>query len=132
MSAVYDDAIELIGVKLPPAVGRGDSFEMTLFYKVKKPIGGAWKVFAHFDGGQRFNGDHDPIRGRCATSYWQPGDYIVDRFSVNAGNLSFAKGAYTVYVGFFTGANPNWRNMPVTVGDKDANNRVKIGRLVLK
>ena len=132
VSAVYDDAIELIGVKLPPAVGRGDSFEMTLFFKVKKPIGGAWKVFAHFDGGQRFNGDHEPIRGRCATSYWQPGDYIVDRFSVNAGNLSFAKGAYTVYVGFFTGANPNWRNMPVTVGDKDGNNRVKIGRLILK
>ncbi len=132
VSAVYDDAIELIGVKMPQAVGRGDSFEMTLFYKVKKPIGGAWKVFAHFDGGQRFNGDHDPIRGRCATSYWQPGDYIVDRFSVNAGNLSFAKGAYTVYVGFFTGANPNWRNMPVSAGDKDGNNRVKIGRLMLK
>ena len=132
VSAVYDNSIELIGVKMPQAVGRGDSFTMTLFYKVLKPVGGSWRVFAHFDGGQRFNGDHDPIRGRCATSFWQPGDYIVDTFTVSAGNLTFTKGAYTVYVGFFTGANPNWRNMPVTAGDKDSNNRVKIGRLVLK
>ena len=105
---------------------------MTLFYKVKKAIPGSWRVFAHFDGGQRFNGDHDPIRGRCATSFWQPGDYIVDTFSVNAGNVSFNKGAYTVYVGFFTGSNPNWRNMPVSQGDKDGNTRVKIGKLLLK
>ncbi|MBK9032351.1 MAG: hypothetical protein IPL61_13725 [Myxococcales bacterium] len=132
VSAVYDDTIELIGVKMPAAVGRGDTFEMTLFYRVKKAVAGSWRVFAHFDGGQRFNGDHDPIRGRCATSFWQAGDYIVDRFSVNAGNVSFNKGAYTVYVGFFTGSNPNWRNMPVSQGDKDSNNRVKIGRLILK
>ena len=132
LSATYDDMIELIGVKMPQSVSRGGSFEMTLFYKVKKAIPGSWRVFAHFDGGQRFNGDHDPIRGRCATSFWQPGDYIVDTFSVNAGNVSFNKGAYTVYVGFFTGSNPNWRNMPVSQGDKDGNNRVKIGKLLLK
>ena len=52
--------------------------------------------------------------------------------TANTGNVSFNKGAYTVYVGFFTGSNPNWRNMPVSQGDKDSNNRVKIGKLVLK
>ncbi|MEZ4403468.1 MAG: hypothetical protein R3B06_25810 [Kofleriaceae bacterium] len=132
VTAVYDDAIELIGVKMPQAVARGGSFEMTLFYRVKKAVPGKYQVFVHFDGGQRFNGDHWPVRDRCATSFWQAGDYIVDRFKVNAGNVSFNKGPYTVYTGLFTGSNPNWRNMTVTSGDKDANNRVKIGTLLLK
>lgn len=129
---VYDDAIEIIGVKLPATVGRGDKFEVTMTYHVLKPVGGAWRVFAHFDGSQRFNGDHDPIRGRCATNYWQPGDYIVDRFTASAGDVSFAKGSYDMWVGFFTGSNPNWRNMPVSAGAKDNNNRVKVGSIRLR
>ncbi|MBP8806069.1 MAG: hypothetical protein KBG48_17785 [Kofleriaceae bacterium] len=131
VSATYDNAIELIGVKMPTRVGRGDDFTMTLYYKVLRPIGGNWKVFVHFDGAQRFNGDHQPIRERCPTSDWQAGDYIVDTFKVSAGNVSFARGSYTVYTGFFTGSNPNWRNMPVTAGTKDGNNRIAIGRLIL-
>ena len=132
VSVTYDDAIEIIGVKLPASVKRGDTFEVTMYYRVLKPIAGAWKVFAHFDGGQRFNGDHDPIRGRCATNYWQAGDYIVDRFTANAGNVTFARGNYDMWVGFFTGSNPNWRNMTVTKGAKDNNNRVKVGTIKLR
>lgn len=131
VSATYDNAIELIGVKMPAKVSRGDDFTMTLFYKVLRPVGGNWKVFVHFDGGQRFNGDHAPIRERCPTADWQAGDYIVDTFTVSAGNVGFARGSYSVYTGFFTGSNPNWRNMPVTAGNKDSNNRIPIGRLIL-
>ena len=132
ISVTYDGAIEIIGVKLPESVQRGDRFDVTMYYRVLKPISGAWKVFAHFDGGQRFNGDHDPIRGRCATNYWQAGDYIVDRFSASAGDVSFNKGPYEMWVGFFTGSNPNWRNMPVSQGAKDNNNRVKVGTIRLR
>ena len=63
---------------------------------------GAWRVFAHFDGSQRFNGDHDPIRGRCATNYWQPGDYIIDRFTGVAGTSAYPAGKLEIWTGFFT------------------------------
>ena len=69
---------------MPKRVGRGSKFEVTLYYKILQPVGGAWQVLMHFDGsaGRAGNGDHYPIDERCQTSTWQPGDYIVDRFTV--------------------------------------------------
>jgi hypothetical protein len=87
----------------------------------------------HFDqGSSRFQGDHWPLRERCQTSYWKVGDYVIDTFTVEAGNASFPGGNYDVWFGFFTGSNPNWRNMTVTaegIGKKDNVNRVKIGQV---
>lgn len=133
--ATWENQIQLVGVRAPKKVVRGDKFTMTLAYKVIAPVTGSWKIFAHFDGGgSRFQGDHDPIRGRCPTSFWKVGDYILDTFEVEAGNASFATQGYDIWVGFFTGSNPNWRNMTVTAapeGMKDGNNRVKVGQLRL-
>ena len=133
LAITYDDAIEVLGIRMPESVARGSTFEVTLYLHVKKPIAGNWKVFAHFDAGSlRFPGDHDPIRGRCATSYWQAGDYIVDRFTVTAGNQGMPKRTYDLWAGFFQGSFPNYRNMPVTRGDKDGNNRAKLGSIRLR
>jgi len=133
LDANYDNKIQLIGVNMPRRVGRGDSFQMTLFFKVLKPVGGTWKIFVHFDGGGlRFQADHDPINGRCGTGFWQPGDYIVDTFTVEAGDLTYGKTAYTGRVGFFVGSHGNWRNMKVVSDDKDDNNRVPVGSIRLK
>lgn len=133
--ATWDNQVKLVGVRMPARVARGDKFTVTLVFKVIAPISGSWKVLGHFDlGGSRFQGDHDPIRGRCQTSYWKVGDYVIDTFEVEAGNASFPAGNYDVWVGFFTGSNPNWRNMTVTnapEGRKDGNNRVKIGQVRL-
>jgi 4-amino-4-deoxy-L-arabinose transferase-like glycosyltransferase len=132
----YDGRVELVGVDMPAEIERGDSFEMTLYFRVVRPLSAAWKVFLHFDGGgMRFQGDHDPIDGRCATTYWQPGDYIVDKVEIEAGNLTYAKTDYTVYAGFFRGSHGSWTNMTVkSAADGsgkalsiDQNNRVNIG-----
>ncbi len=134
--ATYDNQIELVGVRMPAAVTRNADFEVTLTYHVIAQVNGAWQAFVHFDkGALRFNGDHWPIRQRCQTSMWQQGDYIVDTFTVNAGDPSFPKDTFEVWTGFFTGSNPNWRNMPVSTardGLKDSVNRVKIGTIRLK
>lgn len=132
----FDGRVELIGVDMPAEVDRGDSFEVTLYFRVVRPPSAAWKVFLHFDGGgMRFQGDHDPIEGRCATTYWQPGDYIVDTATVDAGNLTYAKTDYTVYAGFFRGSHGSWSNMPVKSAfdgngqplSVDPNHRVNLG-----
>jgi hypothetical protein len=141
LSVDFDGQIELIGMNMPEAVDRGESFQMTLFFKVLKPVGGNWKIFAHFDGGGlRFQGDHEPVNGRCTTAFWQAGDYIVDEFTVTAGGITYAKTVYDLYVGFFRGSHGNWKNMDVnsaTRGDGsrltvDANNRVLVGKLKVK
>lgn len=132
-SATFDDKIELIGFTVPRKVSLRSRFTMTLYFRVKKAVSGSWKIFAHFDGkGLRFQGDHEPIRGRCATSFWQEGDYIVDTFSVEAGDITFEPGNYQIRVGFFTGTNPNWKNMKVTQappGAKDDADRVLLGTI---
>jgi hypothetical protein len=130
---VWDDKIELVGWTLPAKVGRGNRFQTTLVFKILGNIPGAWKIFAHFDGGGlRFQGDHDPIGGRCATSYWQPGDYVVDTFSVEAGDVTFQRRDYELRIGFFTGSSPNWKNMTISDAPpalRDKNDRVLVGKI---
>ncbi len=134
----FDDRVELIGVNMPESVERGETFRVTLYFRVLRPLSTAWKLFLHFDGGSmRFQGDHDPIEGRCATTYWQPGDYIIDSVEVEAGNVTYAKTDYTVYVGFFRGSHGSWTNMTVKSAEDgagkpaavDPNHRVNIGSL---
>ena len=43
----------------------------------------------------RFNGDHEPINGRCQTSTWQPGDYIVDTLHCHRGRRRRSQRAAT-------------------------------------
>ncbi len=130
--ASFEDKIELIGVDLPRSASRGSSFEMVLYFRVLKAVGANWKIFVHFDGGGlRFQGDHDPIQGRCGTNYWQEGDIIVDRFSVDAGDMSYEKTGYAAKIGFFQGSHGSWKNMKVTRGPKDDNDRVTVGTIII-
>jgi hypothetical protein len=135
LDIVYQDTIQIIGVSMPARVDRGDTFSMTFYYKILKPVGRNWKVFVHFDhGSDRFQGDHTPIRNRCGTSFFQAGDYVVDTFEVKAGSLAEGtpKAAYRIYAGFFVGASGNYTNMKVTKGEADDNNRVTVGTITLK
>ena len=135
MSVNFDDQVELIGVNMPQRVGRGDTFEMTLFYKVMKPVTRPWKIFVHVNAPNapaNINGDHAPIRGRCSMSYFQAGDYIVDTFEVKAGDVSFPKTTYQVFTGFFVGGGGNYTNMKALSGNPDAKNRVPIGSIQVR
>src|SRR5262249_33246872 len=112
----------------PESIERGETFSITLYFKVLKPITYNWKVFVHIDsGGQRIQGDHDPIDGRCATSTWQPGDYISDTFQVKALS-SHPPGTYRAYVGFYRGSPGSWINMKA-VGTGVTEDRFPIGNL---
>ena len=134
---VYDGRIELMGWDMPKRVSRGGKFDVTLYYKVLQPVGGAWQALMHFDGsaGRAGNGDHFPIDNICQTSTWQPGDYIVDHFTVAGLAPAFPSGTYEVWTGFFTGSNPNWRNMPVSEAPpdmRDTADRVKITTITVE
>ncbi|MCX5744428.1 MAG: glycosyltransferase family 39 protein, partial [Proteobacteria bacterium] len=96
---VWDNKIQLLGWNIPKSVPRGTKFDVTLYYKILAPVGGAWTSLMHFDGPTRFNGDHKPINDRCPTSTWQPGDYIIDTFTVTAGGATFPKTNYELWIG---------------------------------
>ena len=124
--------LELLGVKLPRTAAKGGTFEVSLFFQVHEAPSAAYKVFAHFDRASgRFQGDHDPIGGRCGTQHWQAGDFVIDTFEVSAGSLTTARGEYELFIGFFTGSAGQWKNMKVTSGNGDSNNRVRAGRIEL-
>jgi 4-amino-4-deoxy-L-arabinose transferase-like glycosyltransferase len=133
IGANFEDTIELLGADMPQRVGRGEKFKVTFYYKVNKKPPQNYKVFVHFDSsaGVRFQGDHDPIGGRCGATFWQPGDIIADTFEVEAGSLTSPKGPYTVLAGFFTGGGGVYKNMTVLTPNKDSNNRVSLGTFVV-
>ncbi len=133
---VFDNKIELLGWSIPARVGRGEQFGITLYYKILQPVGATWKSFMHFDGpgGRAGNADHEPIGGRCSTATWQPGDFIIDRFNGSAGGGAYPAGRVDVWIGFFTGSSPSFRNMSLSEAPpeiRDQHDRVKITSLVL-
>ena len=126
---VLDNRIEILGWDIPKHVHTGERFEVRMYYKILQPVGGTWTVLFHFTGPTYFNGDHLPIDNKCPTSTWQPGDYIIDTHTVTAAGGGYAVGNYEVWTGFFTGSNPNFKNMTVSEapGDmRDKDDRVKI------
>lgn len=128
---IFDNKLELIGWRLPKRIARSKPFAMTLYFRVLAPMGGNWKLFGHYDGpGQaRFGSDHAPIDELCGTNVWEAGDYIVDTYRVTSNHGALPVGPYQLWVGLFTGTNPNFRNMSVSsapAGSADGQQRVKI------
>ena len=123
---VFDDRIELAGWKLTPDEPQpGSELTISLFWRVKQRVSGRWKVFVHIDApGQRIHGDHDPVEGMFPTDNWKPGDLIRDDHRVVVKRTQ-GRGAHTFYVGLFRGS----KRMPITVGDKDREDRARIGKV---
>jgi hypothetical protein len=134
---VWENKIELLGWDIPPTVSRSSRFTITTYYKILGSVGQSYTALYHFDSnqfGRAFNGDHPPIDGKCATSTWQAGDYIIDTNTIWAGNATTPKGSYEVWTGFFTGSSGNYKNMTLSEapGDmRDPTDRVKITTIVL-
>ncbi len=132
---VWEGKIQLLGWEIPLSAKSGAEITVKLYYKILQPVPGVWTTLMHFDGPLRFNGDHKPINDRCPTSTWQPGDFIVDTFTFVAGGGGVPRGTYDLWTGFFTGTNPNWKNMPLTEapGDiRDTTDRVKLMQFTLE
>lgn len=130
VSVNFEDQLELIGVRMPKRVARGDIFELTLIFEVKQRLRRNWDVFLHFDGAsQRFQGDHKPADLFCPATQWRPGDFIVDTVELEAGGLGYPRGVYKLWVGLFTGSAGNWTNMKVLTPGADEADRFPVGVL---
>ncbi len=125
----FEGKVELVGYDLPDELSRGQSFKITLYYKVIAPLGGAYKVFLHFDGpGTRFNGDHIPLEGRFPTNYWVPGFYIIDEHRMEPDRATSPIGNYQIFGGLFMGE----RRLKIASGPSDGDNRARLGGVRVK
>jgi hypothetical protein len=129
VEADFEGKVQLLGYDLPGTLSRGQDFKVRLYFKVNKPVGGAYKVFIHFDGpGNRFNGDHVPLEGRFPTHYWVPGYYITDEHLIVPDRGTQPAGYYRVFMGLFAGEG----RLKVVNGPQDGDNRVKLGGVTIK
>jgi 4-amino-4-deoxy-L-arabinose transferase-like glycosyltransferase len=93
-----------------PAVGQ--PYQFRIHWQVLGPVDRTWKVFIHLDGaGKRFNGDHDPVRGKYPTNLWLPGDFVTDSHPIQL-DAQFRMDL-DVYFGLFIGD----RRLKVTLGE---------------
>ena len=129
VGASYEDQIELVGfdLRLPEedAVGAGQRFEVTWYWRVVGKAPPGYEIFVHIDGhGLRLNGDHVPVGGRFPTKFWEKGDVIVDTQQLTV-PPNYPSGDYAIYVGLFSGS----KRLEVKSGSDDGDNRVNAGVL---
>lgn len=83
MTSVSND-IELVGYTIAPDSG---SIRLTLVWHARHRIDRDWTVFTHAlnAAGQVTAGqDNQPVNGAYPTSWWQPGEYVIDTYTLQA------------------------------------------------
>ncbi len=80
-------SIKLLGYTLDPAVPkRGDKVRVSFYWSTSAPVDEEYQVFVHGDaiggGARRIHGDHFPAEAAYPTDVWQPGEIVVDPFTV--------------------------------------------------
>lgn len=134
LHAVLGEQLEVLGwsARAPSgeplrAVTPGASFRFSVYFRVRKPLSGAWQTFVHIDGLQRrFNADHEPLEGKYPLRLWRQDDVIVDSTDVRL-EPNFSPGPYRVYFGLFAGD----RRLPVTEGPQ-SDDRIVAGTLQVR
>jgi len=131
-SAVFADAIELVGADFPTSVRRPGKIPLDLYFRVSARPPSGYKIFVHFDGpaAPRVIGDHDPLNKTFGTAYWLPGEYIRDHYDVDVPLMTTPAGSYTVLMGFWPGG--EGKRLKVTGGNNDGSDRVRLGTIEIK
>jgi hypothetical protein len=134
LHAVLDEKLEVLGWGVHsltgeplPAVAAGTTFRLSIYFRVRRPIQGAWQAFVHIDGLQRrFNADHELLEGKYPMRLWRQNDVLVDETEVLL-EPNFSPGPYRVYFGLFSGD----RRLPVTEGAQ-SDDRIVAGMLQVR
>ena len=98
--------MELAGYRLSAeTVHRGDTLQITLFWRVLRPLDHDYQVFVHGDGdaqgSRRLHADHWPAHG-YNTLDWQPNELIEDSFALPIpADYPFAQ--FTLWLGLYAG-----------------------------
>lgn len=100
----FGDRIALIGLDLPVAsVSPGQALAFSLYWQALTAIPKNYTVFVHLldaAGTIRAQQDSAPQQGRYPTSWWDPGETVVDPFNLSLPS-DLGPGSYTLRVGLY-------------------------------
>ncbi|HLH28075.1 MAG TPA: hypothetical protein VKW77_04120, partial [Acidimicrobiales bacterium] len=87
--ASFGGMIDFLGYALPfstsQAIKSGQPLSLTLYWRDRRPVADSYKVFTHLvgpDGKIYGQNDSVPLSGRAPTTGWQPGEVLVDRYTL--------------------------------------------------
>jgi hypothetical protein len=82
VEAEFEQGVTLAGYEWStPTAKAGDSIVLTVWWQAQGALPESYTVFAHLlnrDGGLLAQADQQPRHGRYPTTFWQPGETIVD------------------------------------------------------
>jgi hypothetical protein len=90
----FDHAIELVGYNMDQTA---DSITLTLVWHSLESIDHDYTVFTHVidPSGRTIGGqDNQPVNGTYPTSWWTPGEYVIDRYEIKATGAAIEVGLY--------------------------------------
>lgn len=124
INAELEDRATYLGLHVAEdMVKPGETFKMTHYWKVNKPITN-WKLFVHLIGpGTYVNVDHKPVHGLYPVSQWKVGQIIRDEHTATV-PADYKNDTIGVHVGLWQGK----RRMLIK-GPQDDENRVMAATL---
>jgi 4-amino-4-deoxy-L-arabinose transferase-like glycosyltransferase len=121
------DAIRLLGYSLPSqAVAPGGSLDLVLYWQAPAPVRADYTVFVHLlsPGDEiRGQGDGPPVGDTYPTSFWDPGEIVVDEHQVSI-DADAPAGRYRLAVGLYL---PSGRRLASAEGDRVFLAQVEVG-----
>jgi len=131
-SAVFGDAVELVGADFPTTVRRPGSLTLALVFRVLRRPPPGYSIFVHLEApGEGFiNGDHPPVGGTFPTERWLPGESIRDEHVIELPLDVSASPLHHLFVGLWPGGNRP--RLPITAGATDGANRCPLGMVTVR
>lgn len=121
-----DGKLRLVAVDLSPRTLDSGDLTVAAYWEVLERPTSNYEVFIHGDfGGNRLNGDHDPVGGLVPMRWWVPGEVVRDEFVIDVSSADKA-GEYTMWYGFFRGDDR------LVVDPARSDNRVNLGSIVVE
>lgn len=98
----FEDRVMLLGYDLKGAPKAGTTIELSMYFKVNKPVSGDWKIFVHFEapGKRRQPFDHYGVGNLYPVGQWKKGEIVRDKVSI-AIPKDWPNGKTQLLVGFF-------------------------------
>lgn len=127
----YGNRVRLLGYRLTPvAVGPSQPFHLTLFWQPTAPLDSAYSVGVKLFGRNHellARADSYPGRGLYPTTAWQPGEVVVDEYTIWVSGRADAPVLGELWVDLYTLA--TFEALPVTTASGDLLGTPQIARL---
>ncbi len=127
VGVVFGDAVELSLQTVEVVDG---ALLLTLVWQVLEPLPADYTLFLHIlnpDGSLALSGDGQPTEGVYPTSFWEPGELIVDQHTIP---LDLPPGKYDVQVGLYQLG--SGQRLPVSGPQLTFPDRVDLGKLSIE